>query len=70
MAHRSYGLNVARLARIPRKIIDVAGHKSREMETDLRAKRLGATASALGGLLQGRGSKDELDRLIEGIEEL
>lgn len=70
VAHRSYGLNVARLAHIPRKIIDVAGLKSREMETDLRAKRLGATASALGGLLQGNGGKDELDRLIEGIEEL
>lgn len=70
VAHRSYGLNVARLARIPRKIIDLAGEKSREMETDLRARRLGATASTLGKLLGGEGGKDELDRLIEGIEEL
>ena len=70
VAHRSYGLNVARLARIPRKIIDVAGEKSREMETDLRARRLGATVSALERLLGGAGAKEELDRLIEGIEEL
>ncbi|SPN96665.1 related to DNA mismatch repair protein [Cephalotrichum gorgonifer] len=70
VAHRSYGLNVARLARIPRKIVDVAGVKSREMETNLRARRLGATASALGKLLRGDGGKDELDHLIEGIEEL
>ncbi len=29
VAHRSYGLNVARLARIPHKILDIAGRKSK-----------------------------------------
>ncbi|KAK3396595.1 DNA mismatch repair protein msh-3 [Sordaria brevicollis] len=32
VAHRSYGLNVARLARIPRKVLEVAKRKSRELE--------------------------------------
>jgi DNA mismatch repair protein MSH3 len=32
MSHRSYGLNVARLARVPEKIIGVAEVRSRELE--------------------------------------
>ena len=40
-SHRSYGLNVARLARVPDKVIDVAEVKSRELEQSMVACKLG-----------------------------
>lgn len=40
-SHRSYGLNVARLADVPEKVIDVAEGKSRELETTMSACRVG-----------------------------
>lgn len=51
VAHRSYGLNVARLARIPRSVLDVAAHKSREMEEGVKARRLRGAARLLGDVL-------------------
>ncbi|KAF6841464.1 DNA mismatch repair protein msh3-like protein [Colletotrichum plurivorum] len=68
VAHRSYGLNVARLARIPRKVIDVAAQKSREMEHDVRARRLRGTAKLLSDVLGDR--PDQLDHLVSNIEQL
>lgn len=41
VAHRSYGLNVARLATIPEPVLDVAAVKSKELEDDAHAKRIG-----------------------------
>jgi DNA mismatch repair protein MSH3 len=40
-SHRSYGLNVARLARVPEKVIEVAGEKSRELEELMAACKVG-----------------------------
>jgi DNA mismatch repair protein MSH3 len=40
-SHRSYGLNVARLARVPEKVIDVAGVKSAELEDSMAACKIG-----------------------------
>lgn len=40
-SHRSYGLNVARLARVPEKVIDVAGVKSAELEHNMVACKIG-----------------------------
>jgi DNA mismatch repair protein MSH3 len=40
-SHRSYGLNVARLARVPEKVIDVAGVKSAELEHSMAACKIG-----------------------------
>lgn len=40
-SHRSYGLNVARLARVPEKVIDVAEVKSRELEESMAACKMG-----------------------------
>ncbi|RMZ91066.1 hypothetical protein DV736_g1702, partial [Chaetothyriales sp. CBS 134916] len=37
VAHRSYGLNVARLANVPRAVVQLAKTKSAEMETQMRA---------------------------------
>ncbi|ERS95715.1 hypothetical protein HMPREF1624_07790 [Sporothrix schenckii ATCC 58251] len=77
MAHRSYGLNVARLARIPQRVLDVAARKSREMEDDVRARRLHAAARLLGDALSPAtdsdsraAAADQLDHLIASIEQL
>ncbi|KAJ4344443.1 Mismatch repair protein msh3 [Didymosphaeria variabile] len=40
-SHRSYGLNVARLAKVPEKVIEVAEGKSRELEEVMAACKLG-----------------------------
>lgn len=69
VAHRSYGLNVARLARIPRKVIDVAAQKSGEMELDLRMRRLQGANRMLCQAIQ-EGTPDQLAHLIAGIEQL
>ncbi|GJC92506.1 mutS domain V [Colletotrichum higginsianum] len=68
VAHRSYGLNVARLARIPRKVIEVAAQKSREMEQDVRVRKLLGTARLLADV--AKDSPDQLDHLISNIEQL
>ncbi|KAI3322023.1 muts domain V-domain-containing protein [Xylariaceae sp. AK1471] len=68
MAHRSYGLNVARLARIPRRVLDVAAKKSRELEGEMKKRRVGGAARLLADVL-GNGP-DQLDHLISSIEQL
>ncbi|KAH7073017.1 DNA mismatch repair protein MSH3 [Paraphoma chrysanthemicola] len=68
-SHRSYGLNVARLARVPEKVIGVAEVKSRELEESMGSCKMGNLSRIVGDLM----SKDEeesLDKLIEGIEQL
>ncbi|KAI1651915.1 muts domain V-domain-containing protein [Daldinia loculata] len=68
MAHRSYGLNVARLARIPRKVLDVAARKSRELEEMIKIRRLNGATRLLADVL-GNGP-DQLDHLVSSIEQL
>ncbi|KAI0854326.1 muts domain V-domain-containing protein [Daldinia vernicosa] len=68
MAHRSYGLNVARLARIPRKVLDVAAKKSRELEETIKIRRLNGATRLLADVL-GNGP-DQLDHLVSSIEQL
>ncbi|KAK9415292.1 putative DNA mismatch repair protein [Seiridium unicorne] len=68
VAHRSYGLNVARLARIPRKVLDVAAKKSKELEDEIRMRRLNGTARLLVDVLQT--GSDQMDHLISSIEQL
>ncbi|RYP79905.1 hypothetical protein DL769_002738 [Monosporascus sp. CRB-8-3] len=80
VAHRSYGLNVARLARIPRKVLDVAARKSRELEDEMRRRRLAGAARLLADVLGGGGTPakdggdeagtDQLDHLVASIEQL
>jgi DNA mismatch repair protein MSH3 len=41
VAHRSYGLNVARLAKVPEDVIEVAGVKSQELEARMGAEKAG-----------------------------
>lgn len=71
VAHRSYGLNVARLARIPRRVIEVAADKSREMEDETRARRLKGAVRLLGDVIGGEaGGEDVFEQLVAGIEQL
>ncbi|KAI1143244.1 hypothetical protein F5Y05DRAFT_367996 [Hypoxylon sp. FL0543] len=68
VAHRSYGLNVARLARIPRKVLDVAAKKSRELEETIKIRRLNGATRLLTDVLEN--GPDQLDHLISSIEQL
>lgn len=73
VAHRSYGLNVARLARIPRNVLEVAARKSRELEEEIRMRRLRGVAGLLGDVLKGEEEVvDEavLEQLVSGVEQL
>lgn len=69
VAHRSYGLNVARLARIPRKVLEVAARKSRELEDEVKRRRLRGAALLMADVLSGKG-EDQLEQLVSGIEQL
>ncbi|ROT37234.1 DNA mismatch repair protein Msh3 [Sodiomyces alkalinus F11] len=73
VAHRSYGLNVARLARIPRKAINLAARKSSEMEWDMKLRRLRGTAHFLSQVVISEdplSAADQLEHLISSIEQL
>jgi DNA mismatch repair protein MSH3 len=66
VAHRSYGLNVARLANIPESVIHMARERSRELEEKTKAKRLAALVGMLGK--KEIVEEDKLQALVEGIE--
>jgi len=68
VAHRSYGLNVARLAHVPKKILEVAAEKSHEMEHEMRLRRLKGAAKMLQDVLGN--DPDQLDNLTASIEQL
>ncbi|KAI2636112.1 muts domain V-domain-containing protein [Xylaria nigripes] len=68
VAHRSYGLNVARLARIPRRILDVAAQQSQQLEEETRRRRLRGTTKLLADVLGN--SPNQLDQLVSSIEQL
>jgi DNA mismatch repair protein MSH3 len=79
VAHRSYGLNVARLANVPKEVLDVAMVKSGEMEEEGRLKKLVALVAALEGVLDQKSGgieRDEkeldvaLQELIWGVDML
>ncbi|EGO51412.1 hypothetical protein NEUTE1DRAFT_88806 [Neurospora tetrasperma FGSC 2508] len=74
VAHRSYGLNVARLARIPRKVLEVAARKSRELEEEVRAKRVKGAMALVGGVLYGGSApgdqEEKLEQLVGLVEQL
>lgn len=73
-AHRSYGLNVAKLARVPTEVLEMAGVKSKEMENEAKVKKLGALASMMGSMIENLdkdgGAAELLEQLIVGIEQL
>ncbi|KAH8815437.1 DNA mismatch repair protein msh3 [Xylogone sp. PMI_703] len=68
VAHRSYGLNVARLAKIPKVVLEIAAQKSREMELSVKQKKLANLSNMMINVLQNDAS--QLNQLITGIEQL
>lgn len=73
VAHRSYGLNVARLARIPRKVLEVAARKSRELEQEVKVRRLRGASELLGDVLASRNdgvSDEQIEQLLSGMDQL
>ena len=69
VAHRSYGLNVARLARVPKPVLDTAALKSREMEMDVKQKKLAGLSKIMADVLES-GTDEQLEQLVLGIEQL
>jgi len=69
MAHRSYGLNVARLAGLPKQVIDVAGARSKEMESEERRRRVGYLGRVCGQLVEG-GKEQDLEALVAAVEQM
>jgi DNA mismatch repair protein MSH3 len=69
VAHRSYGLNVARLAGLPKGLLETAGTKSKAMEVEEGRRRVGYLAKILNGLLDN-GEDEKLERLVAGVEQL
>ncbi|KAK6370366.1 Mismatch repair protein msh3 [Lithohypha guttulata] len=66
VAHRSYGLNVARLAGLDTSVIELARDKSSELEEEMRKKRLQGLAN---GLVKDD-SMFNMETLVERIETL
>ena len=69
VAHRSYGLNVAKLAGLPKSLIDKAAGESAKMEFEEGKRRLGFLANAMQGVVSG-GEAEKLELLVAGIEQL
>ncbi|MCJ1307939.1 Mismatch repair protein msh3 [Agyrium rufum] len=70
VAHRSYGLNVARLANIPKSVLDVASIKSSELEHDARNKQLQMSSTLLREALSSESEGVNLDDVIVSLENL
>lgn len=68
VAHRSYGLNVARLARIPKKVIDVAAEKSKQLEHEMKTRQLKGVSRMISDVFDN--TTDQLDQLVASIEQL
>ncbi|KAL8840452.1 MAG: hypothetical protein Q9170_001328 [Blastenia crenularia] len=69
VAHRSYGLNVARLADVPDSVLDVAAVKSKELENEVRKNGVISLSRVLQSSLEGSDGQ-QLEILINGIERL
>ncbi|KAJ5491412.1 DNA mismatch repair protein msh3 [Penicillium diatomitis] len=76
VAHRSYGLNVARLAHLPSTVLELAKAKSAELENTVKRKRLAALVQAVNKMVDLPGAADagsgevSIERLIASAEQL
>ncbi|KAL8751247.1 MAG: hypothetical protein Q9184_006130, partial [Pyrenodesmia sp. 2 TL-2023] len=69
VAHRSYGLNVARLANVPEQVLEVAAVKSKELECEVRKNCMVNLSRVLKSSFDDPDDA-ELGSLINGIEQL
>ncbi|KAI4254926.1 MAG: hypothetical protein LQ352_002823 [Teloschistes flavicans] len=67
VAHRSYGLNVARLANVPEVVLEVAALKSKEFERDVRKNSMTSFSRLLQASLQ-ESNGEQLESFVNGIE--
>ncbi|KAK1069785.1 Mismatch repair protein msh3 [Friedmanniomyces endolithicus] len=69
VAHRSYGLNVAKLAGLPGSLLEEAGRRSKAMEELEGRRRLAYLAKAVGRVVEG-GSVEDVEKVVAGVEQL
>ena len=69
VAHRSYGLNVARLAGLPTAVLDVAAVKSKDLEEEELRRRMVYMGSMVKGVVEA-GDETTLEALVAGMEML
>ncbi|KAK0119295.1 Mismatch repair protein msh3 [Cadophora gregata] len=69
VAHRSYGLNVARLANVPQAVLDKAALKSHELEMEVKQKKMVSLARLMNDVLAIKEGSD-LQELVVCMEEL
>ena len=67
VAHRSYGLNVAKLAGLPKDLLDEASRRSRDMEDEEGGKRLNYLSKVVGSLVKDEKMED-LEHFVAGLE--
>ncbi|KAI9053342.1 hypothetical protein LZ554_002302 [Drepanopeziza brunnea f. sp. 'monogermtubi'] len=70
VAHRSYGLNVARLANVPKAVLDTAATKSHELEMEVRQKKLGSVSKMIVDVMSASKDQVDLEQLVMSMEEL
>lgn len=69
VAHRSYGLNVAKLAGLPRTLLDEAGRRSKQMEEEQGRKRLNYISKIMQSLAASS-KEEDLEHLVAGLEQM
>ncbi|KAL2072677.1 hypothetical protein VTL71DRAFT_12020 [Oculimacula yallundae] len=69
VAHRSYGLNVARLANVPQAVLDKAALKSHELEMEVKQKKMSGLARLMNDVFTTEGAS-RFEELVVGMEEL
>jgi DNA mismatch repair protein MSH3 len=72
VAHRSYGLNVARLANLPHSVLDLARLKSSELEEKIKRRRLANVVKSVGGILSEKTKSEDavIEKLIGFADQL
>ncbi|KAI5198762.1 hypothetical protein E4T39_06636 [Aureobasidium subglaciale] len=67
VAHRSYGLNVARLAGLPKDVLDVAAVKSTQMEEEANRRKMAHLSRVLSSTLEDN-QPANLELLTAGLD--
>ncbi|GAM43368.1 hypothetical protein TCE0_047f18119 [Talaromyces pinophilus] len=72
VAHRSYGLNVARLANLPHSVLDLARTKSSQLEEKIKRRQLANVVKYVGGILSDEAKSEDaaIDKLIGFADQL
>ena len=68
VAHRSYGLNVARLANVPESVLKVAAFKSKALEFATKQNSMVHVSRLLQSSLREQITTEQIDLIINGIE--